>query len=80
MDHELTKLQVWIEADSKRRSVEKLTSALKKRLDHVSAAYIQSIVDGYYPPSRKLARLLAEETGVPMGDILTYAYRAPRAA
>lgn len=80
MEHEPTKLRLWVDEPGKRRSIEKLTASVRKRIDHASEKYIESIVDGYYPPGRKLARALADETGVDFAEIVGFAYRAPRAA
>lgn len=80
MDHEPTKLRLWIDEKGKRRSIEKLAAAVRERLGHAGDSYIESVVDGYHPPSRKLAYALAEETGVPYSEIMAYPYRAPRAA
>lgn len=80
MDHAPTKLSIWLAEPGKRRSIEKLTAAVIKRVGHASEKYIESVVDGYYPPGRKLAKALAEETGVPFAEIVGYSYRAPRAA
>lgn len=80
MDHEPTKLNAWLNEPGKRRTIAKLTASVVKRIGHASEKYIESVVDGYYPPGRKLAIALAEETGVPIADIIGYAYRAKRAA
>lgn len=80
MEHPATKLRVWLDEPGKQRSVEKLAARVRKHVDRASEKYIEQIVDGYYPPGRKLALALAEETGVPLVDILSFPYRAPRAA
>jgi hypothetical protein len=80
MTHEPTALRVWLDEPGKRRSVEKLTAAVRKHVKHASVAYIESVVDGYYPPSRKLGQALASETGVDLGVIMAHPYRAKRAA
>lgn len=45
-----------------------------------SPAYLAEVVSGYYAPSRKLAIALGQITGIDAGEILTFPYRAKRAA
>lgn len=60
-------------------SEDTLVEMLARRGRRASPRYLAMIIDGYYPPGRKLAQILSEVTGVSFESIALYPYRAQRA-
>lgn len=78
MEHPIHPVRTWMVAqgvDEVRLSVELRQLGLDYK-----PSYLHQVVDGYYPPARKLQNALHTITGVSINDIATYPYRAERAA
>lgn len=78
MEHPRTAVDEWME----KQGVDVLRLAVELR--HVGVeyepSYLKQVVDGYYPPSRKLQNALHLVTGVSIDAIATYPYRSKRAS